>query len=253
MNDRSTFNDPQLDSLYPEFRFDRRGFIASSVATGFALTAGPLMAQQLIRTPATGLDVGDAQVPASPGYLPIYFAAPAKPGKYPVVVVIPEIWGLHEYQKDICRRLAGAGYLAVTLDPFFRSGDLAKMTDIKEVIAKANSLEDKQMLADLDAVVAFIEQQPRANAKKLGIQEIEVYLSVGPHGYTYFSSTGPREGRTTALVMERLTYIADHLRARDPAEVPSEPGVCLDVGFIADDNIKFFIKPIILQDYSVTC
>ena len=91
MNDRSTFNDPQLDSLYPEFRFDRRGFIASSVATGFALTAGPLMAQQLIRTPATGLDVGDAQVPASPGYLPIYFAAPAKPGKYPVVVVIPEI------------------------------------------------------------------------------------------------------------------------------------------------------------------
>ena len=92
---------------------------------------------------------------AGGGMMPGYMAAPAKKaGKLATIMVIPEIFGMHEYQKDICRRLAGAGYLAVTLDPFFRSGDLAKMTDIKEVIAKANSLEDKQMLADLDAVVA---------------------------------------------------------------------------------------------------
>ena len=171
MNDRAKFDDPQLESLLPEVRFSRRGFLASAAATGFALSAGPSIAQTAIRTATDGLEVADLKIPvAGGGMMPGYMAAPAKKaGKLATIMVIPEIFGMHEYQKDICRRLAGAGYLAVTLDPFFRSGDLAKMTDIKEVIAKANSLEDKQMLADLDAVVAFIEQQPRANAKKLGI------------------------------------------------------------------------------------
>jgi carboxymethylenebutenolidase len=85
------------------------------------------------------------------------------------VIVIPEIFGMHEYQRDICRRLAKAGYYAITLDPYFRKGDLSKVSDIKEVLAVANSLDDAQMLADLDALEAWVEKQPKANAKKLGI------------------------------------------------------------------------------------
>ena len=173
MNDRSdditSFNNPELDSLITEVKFTRRSFIASSVATGFALAAGPAVAQTAITTPADGLETGGAQIPVAGGNLPTYFAAPKKAGKYATILVIPEIFGMHEYQRDICRRLAKAGYYAITLDPFFRSGDLSKIADIKEVVGKANSLEDKVMLADLDAVVAFLGNQPKANVAKLCI------------------------------------------------------------------------------------
>lgn len=169
MNDRAKFDDPHAESLFPQKSFDRRGFIASSLATGFALSAGPLMAQQVIKTPTDGLEVGDAQVPVTPGYLPVYFAAPAKPGKYPVVMVIPEIWGLHEYQKDMCRRLAKAGYYAISMDNYFRQGQLWKMTSTPEVIKLANSLSDAQSFGDLDAVVAWLGSQPKANVSRLGL------------------------------------------------------------------------------------
>src|SRR3989442_4903091 len=82
---------------------------------------------------------------------------------------VPLVFGMHEYKGEICRPLAKAGYYAITLDPFFRIGDLSKIADIKEVIAKANTLADEQMLSDLDALVAFVENQPKANTKKLGI------------------------------------------------------------------------------------
>src|SRR5258706_790983 len=169
MNDRAQFDDPHLESLLPKVPFTRRGFIAYSLASGFALAAGPVVAQTAIITPADGLDVGAAQVPVSGGTLPVYFASPKKAGKYATVIVVPEVFGMHEYQRDICRRLAKTGYYAITLDPFFRIGDLSKIPDQKEVVGKANTLADEQMLADMDALVAFVESQPKANTKKLGI------------------------------------------------------------------------------------
>ena len=173
MNDRADsitgFNNPDMDSLITEVKFTRRSFIASSIATGFALSAGPAVAQTAIITAADGLETGSAQIPVAGGNIPTYFAAPKKAGKCATILVIPEIFGMHEYQRDICRRLAKAGYYAITMDPFFRSGDLSKIADITEDIGKANSLEDKVMLADLDAVVAFLGKQPKVNAKKLGI------------------------------------------------------------------------------------
>ena len=170
LKDPVTFADPHLESLLPPVQSSRRGFMAAATtAVGFALAAGPVNAQSVIRTPADGLEAGDMTVPVNGGNMPIYMAAPAKPGKYPVVIVVPEIFGLHEYQKDICRRLAKLGYVGVSLDPFFRFGDLSKMTEIRAVVAEANKLADPVMLADLDALVAFIEKQPKANARRIGI------------------------------------------------------------------------------------
>jgi len=80
MQDRADLGNPDLNSLHPDVRFTRRGFIASSVATGFALSAGPIMAQTAIKTPEDGLEVGAAQIPVSGGNLPAYFAAPKKAG-----------------------------------------------------------------------------------------------------------------------------------------------------------------------------
>jgi carboxymethylenebutenolidase len=99
MNDRSSF-----DSLYPKVPFSRRGFLVSGVAGGFALTAGPLMAQQAIQTSTDGLIVEDVKIPVTGGAMPAYVARPKKAGKYPVVIVIPEIWGTHEYIRDTTRR-----------------------------------------------------------------------------------------------------------------------------------------------------
>ncbi len=168
--EESTFADPHLESLLPAVQSSRRGFMAAAATTvGFALAAGPVQSQTVIRTPADGLDAGEVWVPVGAEKLPAYMAAPAKPGKYPVVIVIPEIFGMHEYQKDMCRRLARLGYVGVTLDPFFRFGDLTKLTEIRAVVTEANKLADPVMLGDLDALVAFVETQPKVNARKIGV------------------------------------------------------------------------------------
>jgi carboxymethylenebutenolidase len=161
---RRDLKDDNLNSLVPDVRVDRRGFVQACIAAGFAVTAEPILAQA-IKTPMDGLDGGEVKI----GEIPAYYAVPKGKGKRPVVLVIPEIWGLHEYQKDICRRLAKAGYFGVSLDPTFRIGDLKTVTDIKQSIAMANQLTDQQAFADLDAVVAWAEKHPRANASKLGI------------------------------------------------------------------------------------
>lgn len=172
-NPQNLLDDPHFNSLVPPVKVSRRGFITGSVATGlaagFALSAGPVQAQTAITTDTAGLKTMDIKVAVDGGEMPGYVATPAKGGRRAVVIVVPEIFGMHHYQKDICRRLAKLGYYAVTFDPYFRKGDLTKLSDIKQVLPIANSLEDSQMLADLDTLVAWIEKQPGANAKKLGI------------------------------------------------------------------------------------
>ncbi|MFM9885961.1 MAG: dienelactone hydrolase family protein [Burkholderiales bacterium] len=169
MNDRLKL-DSQFESLMPAVPFSRRGFLISSAATGFALTAGPIMAQTMIVTPMDGLDGGDTQIPAKDGKsIPIYWAAPKAAGKRAVVLVVPEVWGAHEHIKDVARRLAKAGYFAVVTEPYSRIGDLTKVTDIKEVIAGANKLTDEQCFADLDSTVDWAAKHAKANTNKLGI------------------------------------------------------------------------------------
>ncbi len=153
-----------FNSLVPETPIDRRGFIAAAIAAGFAVTANPVLGQA-IKTPMDGLEGGDVRI----GNIPAYYAVAKAGGKRPVVLVVGEIWGLHEYQKDVCRRLAKAGYFAVSNDPYFRAGDLSKMTEIKEVLAVANKHTDSQALEDLDATAAWAEKHRRANISKLGI------------------------------------------------------------------------------------
>jgi len=165
---KDTLQDPDkndhFNSLVPETPINRRGFIAAAIAAGFAVAADPVLGQA-IKTPMDGLEGGDLKI----GDIPAYYAVKKGGGKRPVVIVIPEVFGLHEYQKDMCRRLAKAGYFAVSNDPFFRIADLSKESDIKKVIAGANQLTDQQAFADLDAVVAWSEKQKRANMGKLGL------------------------------------------------------------------------------------
>ncbi len=133
----------------------RRGFVMTSLMAGFTL-AVPTAEAQVIHTDSSGLHAGEVRIPVSGGTLPGYAAAPAAAGRYPVVLVIEEIFGVHEHIKDLCRRLAKAGYLAVAPELYARLGDLSTMTDIptiiRDVISKA---PDAQMLADLDSATAW--------------------------------------------------------------------------------------------------
>ncbi len=168
MNDRAPLK-PDFDSLLPKVKFSRRGFLASSAAAGFAVSAGPLMAQTMIKTSMDGLEGGDVKIPTIGGDMPGYYAAPKKAGKFPVILVVGEIWGAHEHIKDVCRRLAKAGYFAVANEPYWKIGELWKLENIKEVIAGANKLPDEQAFHDLDSTARWAEKQPKANVQKLGI------------------------------------------------------------------------------------
>ncbi len=161
---RRDLKDDNLNSLLPDVQVDRRGFVAACIAAGFAVTAEPILAQA-ISTSMDGLDGGDVKI----GDIPAYYAVPKGKGKRPVVVVVPEIWGMHEHIKDVTRRVAKAGYFAVTNEPYFRIGDLTRLTEIKEVLAGANKLSDMQAFEDLDAVVNWAGKHARGDAGRLGI------------------------------------------------------------------------------------
>ncbi len=141
-----------LDGLrrYP---LARRGLFMTSLISGFTLAIQRVEAQT-IATDTKGLTVGEVKIPTSDGALPAYYAHPATGSNFPIVVVNEEIFGVHEYIKDLCRRLAKAGYLAVATEYYARIGDLSKMTDIptivKEVISKA---PDARYLADAEATI----------------------------------------------------------------------------------------------------
>lgn len=133
----------------------RRGMIMTGLISGFTLATARVEAQA-IKTDTAGLEAGETSVPTDEGALPAYFARPAGAGPFPVALVIEEIFGVHEYIKDTCRRLAKAGYLAVAPELYARIADLSTMTDVgaivRDVISKA---PDDRMLRDLDAAAAW--------------------------------------------------------------------------------------------------
>src|SRR5262249_34419236 len=102
------------------------------------------------------LDVGEAKIPTAQGELPAYYARPAKGTHFPIVIVNEEIFGVHEHIKDLCRRLAHAGYLAVATEYYARIGDLSKMTDTKDIFANViNKAPDAQYLSDVDSTITW--------------------------------------------------------------------------------------------------
>lgn len=146
----------EFDSLLPALSLDRRGFLTTTLAGGFTLAAGPVMAQTVVRTDTAGLVAGEVRIPVRDGEIPAYRAVPAGRKDAPVVLVVQEIFGVHEYIRDVCRRWAKAGYLAVAPELYARQGDPSKYTEIArlsaEVVAK---VPDDQVLADLDATARW--------------------------------------------------------------------------------------------------
>lgn len=159
----------EFDSLMPASHLNRRGFIVTALGAGFALAVQPTGAQSPVKTGIDGLVAGEIKVPVSDGDMVAYRATPDGKTGVPVVLVVSEIFGVHEYIADVCRRLAKEGYMAIAPELFARYGDPRKLTSVQEIlvgiIAKT---PDAGVMADLDACVAWAGKNG-GDATRLGI------------------------------------------------------------------------------------
>src|ERR687884_1689414 len=121
----------ELVGLLPE-EVSRRGFIVTSLAAGFALAVQPIAAQTVITTDTEGLEAGDVKIPVRDGEMPGYRAMPARGKNFPVALVVQEIFGVHEHIKDICRRFAKLGHMAIAPELYARQGDVSTLKTIDE-------------------------------------------------------------------------------------------------------------------------
>ena len=149
-----------IDSLVPATDLNRRGFVGGAIGSGFAAAVLPVTAQTVVKTDAAGLVAGEVTIPVGDFKMPAYRAAPLGKANAPVVLVISEIFGVHEHIADVARRFAKLGYCAIAPELFVRQGDAGSYGEIaklmSEVIAK---VPDAQVMGDLDAALAWARKE----------------------------------------------------------------------------------------------
>jgi carboxymethylenebutenolidase len=199
----------------------RRGFAATALVSGFALAAGPLNAAAIV-TPADGLDAGEVNIPVKDGAIPAYRARPEGKRDCPVILVVQEIFGVHEHIKDVCRRFAKLGYYAIAPSLYARYGDPGKygMGNIKALVADiVSKVPDAEVMQDLDAAAAFAGGEGADN-KRLGItgwcwggRIVWLYAAHTPSLRAGVAWYGPLRGKKSSLRPEHPVDIAATLKA----------------------------------------
>lgn len=153
----------------PKTELTRREFVVTLLGVGFAAAVQPVASQTAIKTDTAGLSAGEVKIPTTDGSIPAYRAMPATGSNFPVVLVVSEIFGVHEYIADTCRRLAKLGYLAVAPELFVRLGDVRKLPDVETILTTVVAkTPDAQVLSDLDATAKWAAAHG-GNADKLAI------------------------------------------------------------------------------------
>jgi carboxymethylenebutenolidase len=197
----------------------RREFVITTLAAGFALAVRPVTAQTMITTDTTGLDTGEVKIPVADGIMPAYQAMPNAGGPFPVVIVVQEIFGVHEHIKDICRRFAKLGYLAVAPALYARYGDVLDMANVGDIITKVVSqVPDAEVMADLDATMQWAGQSGKGDVSRLGItgfcwggRIVWLYAAYSPRvkaGVAWYGRlVGPRNERTPQQPLDRAATL----------------------------------------------
>jgi carboxymethylenebutenolidase len=207
-------------SLLPNLTFTRREFVMTALATGFALAVRPVSAQT-ITTDTGGLEAGEVKIPVADGQIPAYRAMPASGGPFPMVLVVQEIFGVHEHIKDICRRFAKLGHCAIAPELYARQGDVSQISDIQEIVTKVVSkVPDSQVMADLDAAVDWAEKSSKGDSKRLGItgfcwggRVVWLYAAHSPRVKAGVAWYGRLVGQATDLTPKYPVDLAATLKA----------------------------------------
>ena len=202
-----------LTSLAPRLDFSRREFVVTSLAAGFAMAAQPVSAQT-ITTDTKGLEAGEVKIPVSGGEVPAYRAMPEGGKDLPVILVVQEIFGVHEHIKDVCRRLAKLGYFAVAPEMYARQGDVSGLTDFQEILKIVSKVPDAQVMGDLDATVAWAKATGKADTSRLGITG----FCWGGRIVWLYSAHNPNVKAGVAWY-GRLKRPADELHPKHPVDV----------------------------------
>ncbi len=192
----------------------RRALVKASLSVGFCAAVAPVSAQT-ITTPADGLVAGEVKVPAGDDVIPAYRAMPASGGPFPTVLVIHEIFGVHEYVKDVCRRWARLGYYAIAPELFARQGDAAKETDMSKLMATIVAKKpDAEAASDLDATLAFAKASGSADLARAAVvgfcwggRQVWLYAAHNPSLKAAVAWYGP------------LAYPVSDLRPKNPPDV----------------------------------
>lgn len=211
---------PDFDLLVPAGGLSRRGFGRTALGAGFAAAVMPVVAQSTIKTDAAGLVVGEVDIPVGDFRMPAYRAAPAGKANPPVVLVVSEIFGVHEHIADIARRFAKLGYLAIAPDLFARHGDPQSYGEIGKLIAEVVSkVPDAQAMSDLDACVAWARGQG-ADVGKVGItgfcwggRIVWLYAAHNPQLQAGVAWYGRLVGNATPLTPRHPVDVAAGLKA----------------------------------------
>ncbi|HEY9850950.1 MAG TPA: dienelactone hydrolase family protein [Leptolyngbyaceae cyanobacterium] len=198
----------------------RQFIIVSTLTAGFALAVHPISAQ-VINTNTDGLIAGEVKIPVEDGEIPAYRAMPATGQNFPVILVVQEIFGVHEHIQDICRRFAKLGYLAIAPEMFARQGDVSQLNDIQEIISKVVSkVPDSQVMSDLDAAVNWAEKSSKGNINKLGItgfcwggRVVWMYAAHNPKLKAGVAWYGRLVSESTPLTPKHPIDIAPYLKA----------------------------------------
>jgi carboxymethylenebutenolidase len=217
----------------------RREFMVTTLATGFALASGAAEAKA-IKTDTRGITAGEVLVPVGDGEIPAYRAMPSKGKNFPLLLVVQEIFGVHEHIQDVCRRYAKLGYYAIAPEMFARQGDVSKMTDIGEILSTVVSrVPDAQVMADLDATVAFAKASGSADVRRLGIL-----------GYCWGGRTVWLYAAHNPAVKAGVAYyglldgMKSEIKPRDPVDIAATLKVPV-LGLYA--GIDAFIKPEVVE------
>lgn len=207
-----------FDSLTPTRDFSRRSFVKTAVGSGFAAAVMPVTAQT-IKTDTQGLTAGEVTVMVGDFKMPAYRAQPAGKTGLPVILVISEIFGVHEHIADVARRFAKLGYLAIAPELFVRQGDPQAYGEIAKLQAEIISkVPDAQVMGDLDATVAWAKANG-GDTSRLGITGFcwggritWLYSAHGPvkAGVAWY---GRLVGNESALTPRHPVDVADQLKA----------------------------------------
>ena len=236
----------------------RRGFVMTSLIGGLTL-ATPRALAQVIHTDSVGLVAGEVQIPVADGHLPAYAARPAGPGPFATVLVIEEIFGVHDYIKDVCRRLAKAGYLAVAPELYARLADLSKMTDPQEIVRDViDKAPDSTMLSDLDATAAWATAHGHGDAARLGVtgfcrggRDTWIYAAHNPTLKAAVAWYGPLGGARTAIQPHDPLDVAADLKCpllglyggADPSSSPAQRSKAAARAHAAGRQVTFVVYP----------
>ena len=212
--------DEEVRGLLPKTTLTRREFVITTLAAGFALAVRPVSAQT-ITTDAGGLEAGEVKIPVADGTIPAYRAMPATGGPFPVVLVVQEIFGVHEHIKDVCRRFAKLGRMAVAPELYARQGDVAQMTDMNEIVTKVVAkVPDAQVMSDLDAAANWAEKSGKGDVDKLGItgfcwggRVVWLYAAHNPRLKAGVAWYGRLVGQATDLTPKYPVDVASALKA----------------------------------------